>query len=70
MHPDSRNSTIYNSQDLEATQGHINKWLYKDVVVVVVVVVVCVCMMEYYLAIKEWNSGICTNADTCRQYYA
>ena len=33
MHPHLRDSIIYNSQDMEAAQGPINKWVAKKAVV-------------------------------------
>ena len=32
VHPNVHSSTIYNSQDTEATQVSINRWMDKDVV--------------------------------------
>ena len=39
-------STIYNSQDMEATWMSINRWMDKEVVVYIYI-------MEYYSAIKR-----------------
>ena len=55
MHvPQCHCSTIHSSQDVEATQMSINRWVHKEVAVCV-----CVCIyihthtMEYYSAIKR-----------------
>ena len=60
MHPNVHSSSIYNSQDMEATQVSINRQMDKEYVVCVCV---CVCVhththtntytMEYYSAIKK-----------------
>ena len=54
-------STIYNSQDMEATQMSINRWMDKDVVYI-------------YNGIslsnkKEWNAAICSNMNESRDYH-
>ena len=45
MHPNVHSSTIYNSQDMEATQYPlIDKWIKK---------MWYICTMDYYSAIKK-----------------
>ena len=46
MHPNVYCSTIYSSQDIEATKMSINKGMDKEDVV-------CIFMTEYYSAIKR-----------------
>ena len=46
MHPNVHCSTIYNSQDMEATEMSINRWIDKEDMVYIYTV-------EYYLAIKK-----------------
>ena len=46
MHPNIHSSTIYNSQDIEATQIPINRWMDKEDVVYVLAI-------DYYSAIKK-----------------
>ena len=52
MHPNIHSSTVYNSQDMEATKMSINRWMDKEDVV------------HMYNGIllshdKEWNNAIC-----------
>ena len=56
MHLNVHNSTIYNSQDMEATYMSIDRWMDKED------------MVRIYNRIllshkKEWNSAICSNMD-------
>ena len=46
MYPNIQSSTIYNSQDMEATQLSINRWMDKEDMEYNIYT------MEYYLAIK------------------
>ena len=62
MHPNVHSSTIYNTQDVEATQAPINRWMDKEGVV------------HIYKGIllslkKEWNTAICSNVDGPEEYY-
>ena len=55
MHPNVHCSTIYNSQDMEATQVSTNRWMDKEDVVHV---------YNGILALKkEWNNTICSHMD-------
>ena len=62
MYPSVQSSTIYNSQDMEATQLSINRWTDKEDVVYNIYT------MEYYSAIKgnETESFICSDEDEPR----
>ena len=54
---------MYNSQDMEATQVPINRWLaYKNVAYI--------CNEILLNNEKEWNTAICSNVDGPREYYA
>ena len=62
MYPNVHSKTIYNSQDLEATQVSINRWMDKKD------------MVYIYNGIllshkKEWNNAICSNMDGPRDYH-
>ena len=46
MHPNVHSSTIYNSQDMEATYVSTNRWMDKEDVVYTYI-------MEYYSVIKK-----------------
>ena len=48
---------------MEATQESVNRQSNKENVVYIYT-------MEYYSAIKGWNSAICGNMDVPREYYA
>ena len=50
----------------EATQVFTDRQMDKENVVCVCV---CVCIMEYYPAIKKWNTAICSNMDGPRDYH-
>ena len=51
MHSNVRSSTVYNSQDIEATHLSTDRWYYTHTHT-----------MDCYSAIeKEWNNGICSN---------
>ena len=63
MHPNVHSSSIYNSQDMEATEMSTNRGMDKEDVV------------HIYNGIvlshkKEWNPDICDNMDGPRVYYA
>ena len=63
IYPNVHSSTIYNSQDMEATQTSIYRWMDKDVVCVYIHT------EEYYSAIKkEWNNAISSNTDGPRDH--
>jgi len=62
MHPNVHCSTIYKSQDREATEMSINRAMNKED------------MVHIYNGIllshkKEWNNAICSNLDGSRDYY-
>ena len=62
MHPNVHCSTIYNSQDMEATLMSIDRWMDKEDVV------------HIYNGIllshkNEWNNAICSNMDGPRDYH-
>ena len=62
MHPNVHSSTIYNSQDIEATKMSISRWTDKEN------------MVRVYNGIllghkKEWNNAICSKMDGPRDYY-
>ena len=72
MHPYVYSSIIYNSQDMEAAQVCIHRWMDKEDMV-------CTHTQththtqEYYSAIKknkEWTSALCNNMDGAREYNA
>ena len=46
MHPNVYNSTIHSSQDMEAKQVSINRWIDKEDVMLYI-------YMGYYMAIKK-----------------
>ena len=55
-------SIIYDSQDMETTQGLINRWIDKEDVQI---------YEEYYSAIKKnEHFALCYNMDGPREYYA
>ena len=55
-------SIIYDSQDMETTQGLINRWIDKEDVQI---------YDEYYSAIKKnEHFALCYNMDGYREYYA
>ena len=63
MHPFVYHSTIYNSQDMEATSMSISRWMDKEDVVHTYNVVL--------VSLKEKsNPTICNNMDGARGYYA
>ena len=63
MHPNVQYSTIYNRQDMEATEMSTYRWMDKEDVV------------HKYNGIllihrkKEWNIAICHNTDGPREYH-
>ena len=62
MNPNVHCSTIYNSQDMEATQRSIHKWVDKENVV------------HIYNGIllshkKKWNNAISSNMNGARDYH-
>ena len=63
MHPYVHSSTIYKSQDVEATQMSINRWMDKEDVVYIHNGI----LLSH---IKEWNCVICNSVDGSRGYYA
>ena len=62
MHPNVHSSTIYNSQDMEATQVPINRRIDKEDVV-------HIHNGKLPILNKERNSAICSNVDGPREYY-
>ena len=59
MHPNVHYSTIYNSQDMEATYMSVNRGMDKDI---------CgdICNGILLCFKKEWNSAICRDVDEPR----
>ena len=53
---------IYNSQDMEATQVSINRWMDKEDVVHIYDRI----LLSHY---KEWNNAICSNMDGHGDYH-
>ena len=74
MHPNVYSSTIYNSQDMEATKVSIDRWMDKEDVV-------CISMCVYTHTHthtqngillsnkKEWNNAICSKVDGPTDYH-
>ena len=69
-------STIYTSQDMEATQVSINRWMDKeDVIFMSLYIYIYIYIYIYmYNGIllshkKEWNIAICNNIDGPRDYH-
>ena len=62
MNPNVYSSNIYNSQETEATQMSINRWVGKDVVYII--------QWNSTQPQKEGNFATCNNMDRCRVYYA
>jgi len=61
MHANAHFSTVYNSQDMKATQMSINRCMDKEDAVPI---------YEGILAIrKEQNNVICSNMDELRDYH-
>ena len=48
MHPDVHSSTVYHSQDIEATLKSINRGMDKDVVCVYVCMCVHACVLSHF----------------------
>ena len=61
-HPNVHCSTIYNSQDMEARQVSIDRWMHKEVTYVYNGVLVS--------RKKVWNTAICNNMGGRRDYHA
>ena len=56
--------TVYNSEDMEATKGHINRQMGKEDVV-------CVYIYIYIgILVTKQNSAFSNNTDGPREYYA
>ena len=62
VHPSVYCSTIYSSQDMEATWIFINRWMDKEDVVYIYNGT----LLSHE---KEWNDAICSNIDKPRDYY-
>ena len=59
MHPSVHSSTVYNSQDMQATQMSIYRWMDNENMVHI--------YNELLLSHnKEWNNAICSNKDGLR----
>ena len=63
MHPYVHCSIIYNSQDMEATEGHLNRWMDKEDVIYIYDGT----LLSHK---KERNLAICDNMNGPRGYYA
>ena len=62
IHPNVHCSTIYNSQDMKATQVPTDRWTHKEVTYVYNGVLVSLKKVQ--------NTAICNNMDGCRDYHA
>ena len=62
MHPGARSSTIYHSQDMEATQTSIDKWLDKESVVYINI------YNGILVSCKKWNNDICSSMGVPRDH--
>jgi len=62
VHPSVYCSTIYSSQDMEATWIFINRWMDKEDVAYIY-------NGTLLSREKEWNDAICSNVDKPRDYY-
>ena len=61
MHPSVHYSTVYNSQDMEATYASINRWMDKEVIHI---------HNGILLSHKKgWNNAICSNMDGPGDYH-
>ena len=75
MHPNVHCSTIYNSQDMEATSISTERWVDKDVRYIYtqrnIVVAELVSHVHGILPShkREWNNAICSNMDGPRDYH-
>ena len=63
MYPYIHSSTIYNSQDMEATQVSIKRWTNKEDVGHIY----CGILLSHK---NEWNNVICSNMDRLGGYYS
>ena len=63
MHPNVHGSTIYNCQDMEATQVSINRWMDKEDVVYIYDGI----LLSHK---EEWEFAICNNMGGPIGYYA
>ena len=62
MHSNIHCSTIYNSQDMEAAEMSINRWMDKEGVIYIHNGM----LLSHK---KEWNNAICSNMDGPRDYH-
>ena len=62
MHTNVHSSTIYKSQDLEATKVSINRWTDKEDVVYIYNGI----LLNHK---NEWNNAICSDMDRPRDYH-
>ena len=61
MHPNVHCSTVYNSQDMEATEMSTDRWMNK--------VVVYIHSYILWSHGRELNNAICSHMDGPRDYY-
>ena len=62
MHPDVHSSTVYSSQDVEATIMSIDRWMDKEDVV-------CILSVILLSHKKQWNNAIFSTMDGPRDYH-
>ena len=62
MDPNIHNSTMFSSQDMEAAQVPINKWIDKEEMVYIYTI-------ECHSAKNKWNNAICSNIHGLRDYH-
>ena len=66
MSPNVQSHIIYNSQDMEAVQESINRWMEKRSGIHIYNRILLSCKEKK----KEWNTAICNNVYGPSKYYA
>ena len=71
MYPNIQSSIIFSSQNKEATQMTMNRWMDKDVACRYIDTHTHTYIYNGILLShkKEWISAICTNVDWPKEYY-
>ena len=59
--------TIYDSQDMDATQVFMNRWMDKEISILFIYTHTQ--NGNYSTTKKEWNIAICSNVDEHREEY-